>query len=89
MTIPRMIGLLIALTVIGITVVIARVDQARHVREIQELQFQQTELRQRNFRQSMELGRLRSPQKIRERAERLGLMGDSDGSKDSPGSKKR
>ena len=73
MTMTRMVGLLLALTVIGIVAVAMRVDQARHTRRIQELQFRQTELRQEISRQEMELARLRSPRMIRERAARFGL----------------
>ena len=73
MTMPRMVGPLIGLTVIGIAAVAMRADQSRHLRRIQELQFRQTELRQRIWSQEMELARLRSPERIRERAERLGL----------------
>jgi hypothetical protein len=73
MTIPRMVGLLVALTVIGIAVVVIRVDQAVTSRRIQELQFRQTDLRRQIWTQEMELARLRSPRMIRERAERFGL----------------
>lgn len=68
MTIPRMVGLLAALTAIGIAAVVMRVEQVRHMRRIQELQFAQTELRQKIWTQEMQLARLRSPQMIRERA---------------------
>jgi len=73
MTIPRMVGLLIALTVIGIAVVVIRVDQATTSRRIQEYQFRQTDLRRQLWTQELELARLRSPRMIRERAERFGL----------------
>ncbi len=73
MTIPRTVGLLIGLTGIGIAVVAMRAEQAQHLRRIQEFQFRQTELRQQIWSQEMELARLRSPQMIRERAERFGL----------------
>ena len=73
MTIPRMVGVLIALTVIGIAVVVLRVDQAATSRRIQELQFTQTDLRRRIWTEELELARLRSPRMIRERAERFGL----------------
>ena len=73
MTIPRMVGLLIALAALGITVVVLRVDQMRVAQRIQELQFNQTELRREIWTQEMELARLRSPRMIRERAERFGL----------------
>ena len=74
MTIPRMVGLLIVLTVIGIAVVAMRVQQAQSLYRIQALQFRQTELRQQIWSQEMELARLRSPQMIRERAGHLGLV---------------
>jgi len=73
MTIPRVVGLLIVLVVIGIAAVAMRVEQARHARRIQELQFRQTELRQQIWGQEMELARLRAPGMIRQRAGRLGL----------------
>ncbi|UCD29094.1 MAG: hypothetical protein JSV03_01015 [Planctomycetota bacterium] len=73
MTIARMLGLAIILTVTGIAVVAMRVDQCRHLRQVQELQFQQSELKQRIWQQEMELARLRSPQMIRDRADRLDL----------------
>lgn len=73
MTIPRMVGLLVALTLVGVAVVALRVEQARHMREIQKLQFRQTELRRHIWTQENELARLRSPQMIRERAARLGV----------------
>ena len=82
MTVPRMVGLLIGLTVIGVAVVAMRVEQSRHRREIQQLQFRQTELCQRIWQQeNVDLPRLRSPQMIRERAERFGLrvsMGEAE-----------
>ena len=73
MTIPRMVGVLLALTVIGIAVVVIRVDQAATSRRIQALQFRQTDLRREIWTQELELARLRSPRMIRERAERFGL----------------
>jgi hypothetical protein len=76
MTIPRMIGLLVGLTVIGIAVVTARVEQAKHDRRIQELRFEQTQISQRIWQQEIELARLRSPEMIRERAGRFGLLED-------------
>jgi len=79
MTIPRIVGPLIGLTAIGIAAVTMRAEQSRHLRRIQELQFQQTELRQRIWVQEMELARLRSPARILERAEQLGLDADLGG----------
>ena len=79
MTIPRIVGPLIGLTAIGIAAVTMRAEQSRHLRRIQEIQFQQTELRQRIWVQEMELARLRSPARIRERAEQLGLDADLGG----------
>ncbi len=73
MTIPRMVGLLLALTVVGLGVVVIRVDEAAISQRIQELQFRQTELRRQLWTQEMELARLRSPDMIRDRAERFGL----------------
>ena len=73
MTIPRMVGLLVGLTAIGVAVVALRLEHARHMRQIQLLQIQQTDLRQKIWSQDMELARLRSPQMIRERAVRFGV----------------
>jgi len=73
MTIPRMVGLSVAMALIGIAVVAVRLEQARHLRQIQMLQFRQAELRQKIWSQEMELARLRSPQMIRERAARFGM----------------
>lgn len=73
MTIPRMIGLLIALTLLGIAVVVVRVDQRLVLSRIQEQQFLQTDLRREIWGQEMELARLRSPGVIRERAASLGV----------------
>ena len=73
MTIPRMVGLSIALALLGIAVVAVRLEQSRHMRQIQMLQFKQAELRQKIWTQEMELARLRSPQMIRERAARFGV----------------
>ena len=73
MTIPRMVGLLLALTVVGLGVVLIRVDEAAISQRVQELQFRQTELRRQLWTQEMELARLRSPSMIRDRAERFGL----------------
>lgn len=81
MTIPRIVGTLLGLTAIGIAVVAMRAGQSRHLRRIQELRFQQTELKQQISRQEMDLARLRSPESIRGRAERLGLtvaLGDAE-----------
>ena len=71
MTVPRMVGLLIALTSIGIGVVALRVDQGRHIRRIQELQFEQSKLQRELWRQDIELAQVRSPDRIRERAAEL------------------
>jgi hypothetical protein len=79
MTIARMVGLLVALTAIGIGVVAIRVDQARTTRRIQDLQFRQTDLQREIWRQEMELARLRSPQMIRERLERFDLVRNDTG----------
>ncbi len=73
MTIPRMVGLSIAMAAIGVAVVAIRLEQARHMREIERLQFKQTELRQKIWSQEMELARQKSPQMIRERATRFGV----------------
>ena len=74
MTIRRMLGLLITLAVVGIAAVAIRVEEARHTRNIQELQFKQIELRRQIWQQEMELARLRSPKMIRERAARFGFQ---------------
>jgi len=74
MTIPRMIGLLIGLTMIGLAVVSARVERARHDRRLQELQIEQVTISERISQQEMELARLKSPEMIRHRAAELGLL---------------
>ena len=76
MTIPRMIGLLIGLTMIGLAVVSARVERARHERRRQELLLEQTRITEQISQQEMVLARLKSPQMIRERATELGLFED-------------
>lgn len=84
MTMPRMVGVLSFLATIGIAVVVLRADQARHARQIQKLHIQQQQLHQRIWEQEMEMARLRSPQMIRERAERLGLADGQDLSRLAP-----
>ncbi|HPD29355.1 MAG TPA: hypothetical protein PLL20_05130 [Phycisphaerae bacterium] len=74
MTIPRMIGLLIGLTMIGLAVVSARVERARHDRRLQELQIEQARVNERISQQEMDLARLKSPEMIRQRAAELGLL---------------
>ena len=84
MTIPRMVGLLVALAVVGLGVVVIRVDQAAITQRIQDLQFRQTELGRQLWTQEMELARLRSPGMIRDRAERFGLqVGLADATKEA------
>jgi hypothetical protein len=73
MTMPRMVGVLLGLTAIGLAVVALRFEQAQHLREIQKLQIRQAELRQTIWSQNMDLARLRSPQMVRERAARFGV----------------
>ena len=73
MTIPRMVGVLLALTLVGLGVVALRVEQGRHQRLIQVLHQDQAELQQKIWNQELEIARLRSPRKIRERAEALGV----------------
>lgn len=73
MTIPRMLVLTLILSLTGIAVIALRVEQSRHLRVVQELQFRGSELRQQIWHQEMELARLQSPQMIRDRAGRLGL----------------
>ncbi len=76
MTIPRMIGLLVGLTMIGLAVVSARVERARHERRRQELLLEQTRITERISQQEMILARLKSPEAIRQRATDLGLLED-------------
>lgn len=71
MTIPRMVGLLLGLAVIGIAVVTLRMDHARHLRQVQVLQLEQSRLRREIWAQDMKLAELRSPQMIRERTARF------------------
>lgn len=77
MTIPRMIGLLIGLTMVGLAVVSARVERARHDRRFQELQIEKDRITERITRYEMELARLKSPDMIRERATELGILEDA------------
>ncbi len=73
MTIPRMVAMLVVLAVLGLAIVVMRVDQSIIARRIQVLQFRQSELRQKLWSQEIELARLRSLKEIRERAEELGV----------------
>jgi hypothetical protein len=77
MTIPRMIGLLIGLTMIGLAVVSARVERARHDRRFQELQIEKDRITERITQYEMDLARLKSPDMIRERATELGILEDA------------
>lgn len=88
MTIPRMVGLLAALAMVGIAVVMMRADQRQISQRIQELQFRQTELQREVWTQDMELARIRSPAMIRERAERFGLSTGLVSSKPTPKTKR-
>ena len=74
MTIPRMVGLLVGLAVLGVAVVAMRVDQARMGWKIQEMQFQKMRMDREAWSQEIELARLRSPDAVRERAIQLGIM---------------
>ncbi|MGQ9649113.1 MAG: hypothetical protein ACUVXJ_03300 [Phycisphaerae bacterium] len=86
MTIPRMIGLLIGLTMIGLAVVSARVERARHDRRLQELQIEQARVIERISQQEMDLARLKSPEMIRQRAAELGLLEEAQkGGQKNPG----
>ncbi|HOB75416.1 MAG TPA: FtsL-like putative cell division protein [Phycisphaerae bacterium] len=73
MTTSRMVGVLVALALVGIAVVAIRVDQSRATQRIQKLQFEHTDLKREIWTQEVEIARLRSPQAIREQASRLGL----------------
>lgn len=74
MTIPRMVGLLVGLALLGVAVVAMRVDQARMSWKIQEMQFQKMRMDREAWSQEIELARLRSPDAVRERAIQLGIM---------------
>ena len=78
MTMPRMLVLALIMSLAGIAVIALRVEQSRHLRRIQELQFQESQLKQRIWHQEIELARLQSPQMIRDRADRLGLRIDNE-----------
>jgi hypothetical protein len=71
MTIPRMLVLLIGLSVIGVAVVAVRVEESRVLRRIQELQFEEIEARREIRTQEMKLWALRSPPMIRERSAQI------------------
>jgi hypothetical protein len=73
-----MVGLLIAMTLVGITAVVIRVDQTRISQRIQECQIAEMELRRGLWAQDAELAQLRSPREVRERAEKLGLTTAAD-----------
>ena len=73
MTIARMLVLVLVMSLTGIAVIALRVEQSRHLRNIQGLQFRESQLKQQIWHQEMELAGLRSPQMIRDRAGRLGL----------------
>ena len=73
MTTARLVGVLVGLALIGITIVVIRVDQSRVSQRLQKYQFQQTSLSREIWTQEMEMARLRSPQAIRAQAGRLGL----------------
>jgi len=76
MTISRMVGLLVGLALIGIAAVWLRADQARHIRQIQMLQFERTDLCRRIWAQEMEIALLRSPRTIRERSARFDMVAE-------------
>ncbi|HOA74156.1 MAG TPA: hypothetical protein PL151_16275 [Phycisphaerae bacterium] len=71
MTIPRMLVLLVGLAAIGIAVVAIRVEEARVLRRIQELQFEEAEAQRQIRAQEMTLWTLRAPPSIRERSTQL------------------
>jgi len=71
MTIPRMLVLLLGLSAIGTAIVAIRVEEARVLRRIQKLQFDETEARQEIRAQEMTLWTLRSPPVLRERSAQL------------------
>jgi hypothetical protein len=83
MTVPRIIALLVYLTVLGIIVVATRAEQARHRRNIEELEFRHTALREQLWGQEMELARLRSPQTIRARFEQFQKESEADSEEDA------
>ena len=76
MTIPRMVGVLIALTLVGVVVVAIRADQSATSRRIQKLGFRKSALHQQIWSQEMELADLRSLARIRERAEEFEASGE-------------
>jgi hypothetical protein len=68
---PLRILITLGLATLGVAVVALRLEQGRHLREIQKIQVAKTETRQRIWTQHMKLARLRSPQVVRERAARF------------------
>lgn len=76
MTVARMVGVLAVLTLIGLGIVWMRVEQARHLKRIEELKLEATELRRELWAQDTEIAALRSPPQIRKRLEELGLLAD-------------
>lgn len=73
MTIPRFLVLLAVVGALGLAVVALRADQTRRSHHIQKLQYQQLELRRRIQANQVRIARQRSPQMIRDRAQRFDL----------------
>lgn len=72
-TVPRGLLVLAVLTLVGIATVLLRAETARAAHRVQRLHQQQTRLRHQLWGYELELARLRAPQRIAERAVRLGL----------------
>ncbi len=73
MTVPRAMLVLGMLTIVGISTVLLRADTAKAAHRVQRLHQQQTRLRHQLWGYELELARLRAPQRIAERAVKLGL----------------
>jgi hypothetical protein len=72
-TLPRGLLVLAVLTLVGIATVLIRAETARAAHRVQRLHQQHTRLRHQLWGFELELARLRAPQRIAERATRLGL----------------
>jgi len=73
MTVPRALLVLAMLTMVGIATVLVRAETAKAAYRVQRLHQQHTRVRHQLWGYQMELARLRAPQRIAERAAKLGL----------------
>lgn len=69
----RIIVVLLIFCAAGVAVAGVRVEQARCMARIQQLRWKQIELKQTLHQQQLQLARLRSPEQVQERIERLAI----------------